>query len=223
MPHAERIVEMWRVVALEDPAKNLELERELPAWVDALSQGARLDGIYQSIVRSDHYRERERRTPGPSRAIGIFARELSRLQKLFPEGDRRQFTSRDAEPLARPVMPETLALESTLSADPARPVDSTEAGLIEGFSRASVFTLKRVLSEEVLRYFSRVDADPELWAKTYGEWVVTLQVYPVDLGLETRSRKEPEFHTQWARTAPRDVAYWELLNRVHRILNQADL
>ncbi len=100
------------------------------------------------------------------------------------------------------------------------------------FSNASIYTLKRVLGDELLKVITAkraLDNGDEALAAWYAQWATRLsqplnEPLPgkkIDLGLSLRSRPDEKFHADWARTSLKkdDQLVWEALNRVHRILN----
>ena len=89
------------------------------------------------------------------------------------------------------------------------------------FANASFFTLKRVLGDEVLKVLDEMKSDPKLRAQWYATQVVRMMEYQVNFGLALRNRPDFIFHRGWAETVSPDRLCWELLNREHRLLNQA--
>jgi hypothetical protein len=90
------------------------------------------------------------------------------------------------------------------------------------FVGASIFTLKRVLGDEALRVVAEKKEYPEKLALWYSKWVVHMAVRGVDFGISQRNKPDEEFHYKWALTAGEDRVNWEVLNRVHRVLNEAN-
>ncbi len=95
------------------------------------------------------------------------------------------------------------------------------------FKTASIYTLKRYLASQALRVIrqksTQANKSPEILAQWYSHWVTHLvKDRKVDFGLELRNRPEEEFHFKWAMEADTDILTWEVLNRVHRLLNVAN-
>ncbi len=89
------------------------------------------------------------------------------------------------------------------------------------FEKASVYTLKRVLSDEALKLIETMkSSSPEGLSRWYGTWAAGMNRYGVTYGLVLRSRADANFHEQWALKAEPDALTWEVLNRIHRTLNQ---
>jgi hypothetical protein len=116
-----------------------------------------------------------------------------------------------------------------LTSPVAKPDATTLAmGYAKVFVGSSIFTLKRIIGDEVqklvaLRLGKGAPADGrERLAVWYGKWVVRLAGMGVDFGLPQRLRADELFHYQWAIAATPDRLQWEMLNRLHRLLNQAN-
>jgi len=110
---------------------------------------------------------------------------------------------------------------------PAGPVPATSAAvLMKVFEDASLFTLKRVLGDEVLKVLNQQQARGGL-ALWYGAFAARQAGKGVDFGLALRNKADEAFHAQWAegvlKASQQDRLTWEVLNRVHRILNHAEL
>jgi hypothetical protein len=90
------------------------------------------------------------------------------------------------------------------------------------FVGASIFTLKRVLGDEALRVVAVKREYPEKLASWYSKWVVHMAALGVDFGISQRNKADEVFHYKWAMTASEDRLNWEVLNRVHRVLNEAN-
>ena len=63
---------------------------------------------------------------------------------------------------------------------------------------------------------------PEKMALWYSRWVVHMASRNVDFGVALRNKPDEAFHYKWALTAAEDRLKWEVLNRVHRVLNEAN-
>lgn len=87
------------------------------------------------------------------------------------------------------------------------------------FKDASIFTLKRVLADELLKLIYEKKMDRKVLSDWFAGWAVSLRRYHVDFGLEQRNSVDLKFHSTWAMNAPEDRLIWEALNRVHRLLN----
>ncbi len=89
------------------------------------------------------------------------------------------------------------------------------------FFRARLFTLKRILGDEALRLVSEKAADPRALSQWYSTWAAQMAGRGVDFGHEKRNLAVTDFHRDWAQGASPDRIAWEVLNRLHRILNAA--
>lgn len=84
----------------------------------------------------------------------------------------------------------------------------------------SIFTIKRQLGELVLQEMEKRKnnrAELSIW---YGELAARWASRGVDFGMSSRNKSDFEFHRKWASTNSIGLIQWELLNRVHRMLNQ---
>jgi hypothetical protein len=124
-----------------------------------------------------------------------------------------------------PAQPEEVARPLTLVRLPdahqaEANANAWEAACRAMFSRASVFTLKRVLGDALLELIDQMSPDHAALAKWYGQWVAAMDARGVDFGLALRNRADATFHEDWALHATQDQLVWEALNRVHRLLNR---
>ncbi len=219
---AQVIQEMIRVVerrAVADPRASLPL-------VDAWEAGATIEGLYRGRVWSSEYRAREESSGFASgRAVQVFIQEALSFEEAL--GRPSSWTDQSARPLARPT---GLGESSGTSVKEPLPLPAgreRRAALERVFSQASVFTLKRLLGELALECVEELERQGRLndW---YAEWAARLAAESepggaaVDFGLAQRNRSDVAFHRNWAREASLDRIHWEVLNRVHRILNELD-
>lgn len=212
--NAELLQEIYKVVTLSDPRSRSEFGN----WVDSMNQGASLEGVYNGFTHSSEYRKLEATGPGASPdALKVFGTELAQLTLELPEPTRFIDASGETVPLRTgfewpkgqetPQPPDLTLLASEYSAQ---------------FVGATIFTLKRVIGDEALKVIEAKYEYSEKFAFWYSKWVVRLCSYSVNYGLELRSRPDEAFHYQWAAKASRDRLTWEVLNRLHRLLNEAN-
>lgn len=119
---------------------------------------------------------------------------------------------------------------------------------LENFGLASLFTLKRVLSDEALKVLAakgnvartavgssgavapaaepspgKSEESPRVkLAGWYSKWAVHMAQKNVDFGVALRNKPDEAFHFKWATEVSEDQIIWEVLNRLHRILNEAN-
>lgn len=209
--NAELLREVWVVVfrrEIADPGF-------FGSYVDSMNQGASLEGIYNGFTHSSIYREFEEESKGSTpRARQVFAELMEKIQAELPEPT--YFNSASALPLARAVDPEVVS-----GAVPMAPVAKrlTAPEFLVIFQRASFYTLKRVLGEETLKLIRAKRQSPEGLAAWYGKWAAEQAARQIDFGLPLRNRADVAFHTGWAKSVSEDRVIWEVLNRMHRILN----
>lgn len=231
--NAELLQEMFAVIFMK-PAQD---RGAFGNWLDTLNQGASLEGVYNAFTHSSQYRQLEAGHPGASpRAIKTFGRELARLQTELPQVTR--FREDASQPLPVPVQPTYVPNGEENFMDFGTPEEKQKKAeeakkkaldlpvLAEEYSAqfigASIFTLKRILGDEVLKVIAEKSAYREKFALWYGKWAATLGSYGVDFGLPKRNLTDEKFHYQWALKADPDRLRWEVLNRVHRLLNEAN-
>lgn len=206
---AQLLREVFHVVLLREPASS----REFDAFMGPIAQGGSIEGTYNGIVNSTFYHNlEERANPASPATLRVFSRELIRL-----EGDLPHPTDFDIDP------PLSVAKVS------------------QRFRKASLFYLKRVLANEGLKVIeAQEDLDRSVvsgrvpgsekrvapggthLALWYGEWAAALAREKVDFGIPLRNLPDPAFHRQWAAHATEDRLSWEVLNRLHRLLNAAE-
>lgn len=221
--NAELLYEMLTVVLLENPQ-----EGEYNAWLNSLDQGASLEGVYNALTHSSHYRNLEETRLGATpRSIKVFAREFAGLQKESPKPTPvdRSLAQALAAPIdpAQPESPE-LARQIRFGASAPRSTLRPNLEQIERtFIGASLFTLKRVLGDEALKLLSHYANSRERVAAWYADWVVKAAEEGVNFGLDLRMRKDRGFHLKWALAASNDLLTWEVLNRLHRLVNAGEL
>ncbi len=231
--NSELLSEVYRVVFLKEPADR--------AWfggfVDTMNQGASIEGIYNGWIRGSDYRLREsEKQAAPPKAVAAFARELALIESDLEH--TRVFKAEDSRPpvllgAEAPVAPSEAPTESSEAAAFGKPLDIAElpkartavdasslAAKYEVlFLTSNFFTLKRVLGEEAIRLVNEKSVKAGALPDWYATWAVALSARGVDYGLEQRNRPDFQFHRQWAEQAGADRLTWEVLNRLHRVLN----
>jgi hypothetical protein len=90
------------------------------------------------------------------------------------------------------------------------------------FVGASIFTLKRVLGDEAIKVMAAKAEYKEKFALWYSKWVVHMASRNVDFGIGLRNKPDEAFHYKWAVEASPEKLKWEVLNRLHRVLNEAN-
>lgn len=210
--------------------------------VDSMNQGASFEGIYNGLSHSSAFRQLESENPGATPgALKVFAQELALLEAELPA--QTEFDDKSARPLAMPVQPssdgtgggETVEFGQkeakkdgggvenwstpTASRVDVRALSEKYAGLFVG---ASVFTLKRVLGDEALKVIAAKSATRDGLASWFAKWAARTSSYGVDFGIPQRNSADEQFHARWAITAADESLKWEVLNRLHRLLNHAN-
>lgn len=221
--HAELLSEMYQVVFLSQPQDRARFG----SFVDSLNQGASFEGIYNGFVHSSGYRSLEEKFPGSSlQALSFFVDEILKIQSEMKQPT--EFNEASALPLARPVemVEDTGAVQGVGEALNFGKKKSSKAikedarqRLTRIFKKSSVYTLKRVLGDEALQLILEKQADREKLASWYGLNAARWAEMKVDFGLSQRNQADARFHRDWAMTAEVDRLSWEVLNRLHRLVN----
>ncbi len=220
--HAELLREVYQVVTLEEPQDP----QEFTGFLENLNQGGTLEGLYNGFTHSEVYRQREqKRVTVSDRTLPVFAKELVYL--TLEQANPTIFTAEDALPLQRavePGVPEELGVPAGKSSDSKiavipRDIDKLAEHYEKLFARASFFTLKRVLADEAMKVFAIKASSPDALSEWYGAWASRTSKLGVNFGLELRNRGDEKFHADFAKKAAPDRVRWEVLNRVHRVLN----
>jgi hypothetical protein len=239
--HVELLAEVYRVTFVKEPTDA----EWLSGYADNLRQGGSIEGIYNGWVRSGEYRIHENeKGAAPAGALKAFARELALIESELSKA--RVFTQDDAKPArlltqdeedavriadaAAKQTPETPPTPGTFG----QPLDGaplSRPGVTDASSLASryemvfissrLFTMKRILGEEALRLVSEKSNDRRALAEWYSRWANRMADRGVDFGHPKRNLGEVEFHHEWAMQYSVDRLSWEVLNRLHRVLNQA--
>lgn len=82
-----------------------------------------------------------------------------------------------------------------------------------------LFSLKKLLGEKVLKEANNRKADRDGLAAWYSSFVARWVKTGVPFGLPQRDKPEEAFHYTWAKENNLGMIQWELLNRVHRVMN----
>lgn len=229
--NAELLHEVYTVVLGREPKDR----SEFGSLVDSMNQGASLEGMYNGFVHSMDYRRLESSGRGASPiALRAFGEELAVFEAELPSPIEYDLQGAPVPPsladgvtvieYGKPGVP-----AAGSSAVPSvRPSLGPQAlaALAEKYSRqfvgTSIFTLKRLIGEEALRVIVHKREYPEKLALWYSQWVVHMTARQVDFGIPQRNQADEGFHYKWALSAGEDRIVWEVLNRVHRTLNEAN-
>ena len=228
--NAELLHELFLVVFQAEP-KN---KSQFGTYLNVLNQGASLEGIHNGMTHSAEYRELEgAHTGSTAQLVQVFSEELVGFEVQLPA--ITIFDENSAKPLSHVEMPTGSEEISTAPAPVPIPGASvhrkekieTYAAL---FQTASIFTLKRLLCEEAIKVIESKQSNPEALITWYGQWAAYIATRKVDFGIPMRNKVDEEFHKNWARTVLAtdkvtgvDRLTWEVLNRVHRVLNASSV
>jgi hypothetical protein len=243
--NSELLHEMYEIVYIREPKDR----SEFGSMVDSMNQGASLEGVYNGYTHSADYRKLEIANAGASpEALQVFGQELAILELELPTP--ADFDAAATQPLAMPVdpasapaplptpvrtehadgvhvieygkVPEPGAEPSLSSPVPKPDINTLADRYTKQFVGASIFTLKRVLGDEALHVVADKKQHPEKLAMWYAKWVVHMAARGVDFGIALRNKPDFQFHYDWAIKAGQDRIEWEVLNRIHRVLNEAN-
>ncbi len=198
----KEILEEMVVVVLQ---KEPQEWSSLSSFLEALDQGASYEEVYRGMIRSPEYQRLEQESGGASvEALKVFSALLSELEKQLPA----------------PTPMDTLLQAAQVSKETSQ---STEVkDLSSAFVGVPLFTLKKIIGEEALKVIAAQSEYREKLALWYSKWAIQMAKRSVDFGFEVRNNQNEAFYYRWALAQSRDLLQWEILNRFHRLLNQAN-
>jgi len=213
----EVVPEMYRVLLRKNPPPQ-----DYEGWVEVLTQGASLEGVYRGLVTSSGYRSLETRGPKISlSSLEYWVRDWKKSASFFRAcGDR----------IPSLIWSDRLAQASPLFPSDPQPVISQEGkppGInssfqewVEFFSETSVATFARVMTNLYLRGSQECPQSSRMdW---YGPWAADVarraRERHINLGHELRLRDSAEFHRVWAGQMTLDRVHWEMVNKINRLL-----
>ncbi len=220
--NSEILGEIHRVVFVEEATDASSFGN----MVDSMNQGASLEGVYNGYVHSSAYKEKEKKSPviTPD-GLKVFVEELVELEVELEAPTEFDLVEGELLPnrMKAPERPKQLDFDRAPSPSPGVGQENLKKALTEKylgvFVGQSVFALKRILGDEALMVAANKRAAASQFASWYAKWVVRIHSRKIDFGLELRNRADEGFHFAWALKQDSDVVQWEILNRVHRILN----
>jgi hypothetical protein len=93
----------------------------------------------------------------------------------------------------------------------------------EAYAKANMatplFTMKRELGEKLIREADKRKDNKETLAAWYGALAARWARQNVDFGLPQRNKADEIFHFNWAKENNLGMIQWELLNKIHRLMN----
>lgn len=219
--HSEVLRELYQVVLLKVPQDRAAFGN----WVDSLNQGASIEGVYNGFTHSKEYRDLEKHETNVAKpeAVQIFVDQWFYFQRELSK--KSELRATDALPLRELGFSELEKSSPAKSSNPSL-ILSQENVAKSAFSKASVFTLKRVLGNQALLWVAegRREGENASFPLRYANWVMECVRSKIDFGLLLRNRDDAPFHAQWAARelkSKRGILEWEVLNRIHRMLNSA--
>lgn len=98
-----------------------------------------------------------------------------------------------------------------------------EAAIVQEIAKAaeksSLFTLKRVLGEKALEAIDARKGDREAMATLFADLSLRWFADGIDLGFKQRNVRDREYFYNWSLRNSRGRIQWEMLNRLHRVMN----
>ena len=167
-------------------------------WMNVLTQGASVEGVYRGLVLSVEYQKMEKGRV-PRAALDFFAEEVVRLQY---EKFEKRYQNRTGKKLV--------------------PIEIIKLGkkeLMKQYAGAPLFSLKRVLGEAMLSRLSALQEDRDARSRWYAEIVSRWSNLGVEFNYVTRNSKNYKLHKDWAHWNSLGRIQWEILYRVHCIMN----
>ncbi|HRK02423.1 MAG TPA: hypothetical protein PLH57_07125 [Oligoflexia bacterium] len=211
--NGEFIRELFQVV-LE---RSIASEDEFLRYMNVLDQGGHYEGIYNGVVYSAEFREKEKGNATVS-SLKLFAEIMTQITldqkydplRIYPSND----TSEDVPTIK----------DSNSSPQTPQPSPEERSALVEHFEKEgltrSLYTLKRRLGEELLKTIDLKKEYREKLATWYGKFSVFLNSQGTDFGIPQRNVKNEYYHYKWGLQADEDRLKWECLNRIHRLMNR---
>lgn len=215
----ERLAEAWAVVWMRPRTDWPVLD--FKRWYGQLEQGGSLEGIVQGWMLSPVYRDLERGSAAGARSVTVAVSELERLASASNEVP--EWALRDG--LLQRVRSHEAA--NGMSGAARAVADGAETTWKTPLIGVSAFTLKRLLTEAALyewerRRLSSRHAAAQWYGNWASEWSARAAELGVKFGLEARHRAEATFHERFGNEANEDQVRWEIVNRVHRLINQSE-
>lgn len=220
--------EMIEVVFEQSPQNKSDFFEK----VGALTQGATLEGLFNGLTHSAFYRSYESQSSVVTpKELQFFANEFAEIQLSLKEPVEISESLRNPMgDVQFPTGEEKSDSDSGVSAMITIAGKSKQALALEFqtfFQQSRHAVLKRVLSDAMMQKIDESIKNPKDFEAWYGAFCQRYAHLGVDFGLKLRNQNNPEFHVQWlqglnrmwgADTA-RDRVVWEVLNRVHRVMN----
>ncbi|MCC7441947.1 MAG: hypothetical protein IT285_09950 [Bdellovibrionales bacterium] len=247
--HAELLQEVFRVVYIRDVQDNAEFGSLVDTLNQGASLEGIYNGLTHSAVYRKLEIANPSATP---RALSAFGEELARLTlelarptKFDPSSAKplatpvqpglseEEETKQEADanvidfgsaPEAEepPPAAKAKADDEEVPAGPKPPLEELAAEYSRAFVGASIFTLKRILGDEALKVMAVKQEYREKFALWYSNWVLAMAAHGVDFGIALRNKADSDLHYAWALKASQDRLQWEVLNRLHRLMNDAN-
>ena len=197
------------------------LERELTTdefnrWMNVLDQGGSYEGIYNGVVNGAEYKDKETGA-APVGTIKVYA-DIMTLLAIDAKYDPLKLRSSEA------------ADKETVEPLPQQATAEEKAALHQEFEQKalnkSAYALKREAGFEALRLMELKKEYKEKFATWFGHFVLYTNERAqkeglASFGVNGRTQGDEYYHYQWALKNSEDRVRWEVLNRIHRLINAA--
>jgi hypothetical protein len=193
MSHQEKLgFYRWLVTEMETQvyARTVIDPNDVAGWVNVLAQQGSIEGVYHGLVYSTDYGTLQQ-IKKPADVKALRFFSTEMALMDFPAGGRH-----DNE------------------------VQAAAAKYVQDNINTSIYTLKQVLGERILKEAVKNKGNEDNLAAWYSGIVARWAKLDIPFGLAQRNNKDEVFHFNWAKTNTLGMLEWELLNREHRILNQ---
>ncbi len=208
--NGEFIRELFKVV-LERDLRN---EEEFTKYLNVLEQGGHYEGIYNGILYSAEYREKEKGI-APVKAVKSYSEIMAQLSL-----DQKYDPLKIQEPQEPPDVP---PLQKEDNIKPPQPTPLERDGLIAQYEKEAIplstYTLKRRLGEELLKTIDLKKAYREKLATWFGKFTFFINKKGTNFGIQQRNVLNEYYHYKWALDTSEDRIKWECLNRIHMTMN----
>lgn len=114
---------------------------------------------------------------------------------------------------------EMAMLDSPASSEQDPKIKAASEGIARANMTTPLFAMKRELAEKVIREADKRKDNKDTLAAWYSAMAARWAKLGVDLGLPQRNKAEEIFHFNWAKENNLGMIQWELLNKVHRLMN----
>lgn len=217
--NAEFIKELFMDTLQREPSSN-----ESTSMMTTLDQGAHFEGMYNGIIYSPVYKLKEKGLASVE-TVRIFSEIMTYLyfENKKENMDTNKNLNTDQE-LPKTEIPTVNKVENKKY----QPTKEEYALKIQEFKQIAIqeeysfHTLKRIMGEEMLKTLDVMKKYKEKLATWYGKTAIFLNKYNIDFGIQKRNNMDETYHYRWALYVDEDRIKWEMLHRLHVIMNKSN-